>query len=110
MSLSPHEVKDRQRAEDLKAVLSTPAGRRFVWHLTNIKCGVLAQSYTGDAEQAVYREGRRSVGLDVLGDAQELCPPEYLTMFTEALKEHREEELHKKTAREQAAAKGRDDE
>lgn len=54
----------KQDAEDLRALLSTREGARFLCRLLDV-CGVDRGSYTttGDALNMAFREGMRSVGL-----------------------------------------------
>jgi hypothetical protein len=57
-------VKDREKqdAEDLKAVLSTQEGRRFVRGLL-ADCGEHRTSFHTNAIQMSFNEGQRNVGL-----------------------------------------------
>ena len=61
-----HEAAERaeQRASDLRALLSTEQGRRVLTWIVRTS-GYLALSFTGQAHTTHFREGRRSVGLDV---------------------------------------------
>lgn len=88
-----------QRENDIRVVMSTPSGRRFIWRLANETCGVLSTTFTGDI-QTYHREGRRSVGVELLAELQKLCPPEYVTMIQEAIAASQEDELHRANARE----------
>jgi hypothetical protein len=49
-----------------------------------------------------FHEGQRSVGVQLLADLQEICPPLYVTMFQEAINAQQEDELHFKSARDAA--------
>lgn len=57
-------VKDREKqdAEDLKAVLATPEGRRLVRGLL-AECGEHRTSFSTNAIQMSFNEGARNVGL-----------------------------------------------
>lgn len=76
-------VNARQLAvNDLRHVMATRQGRRFVNRLLD-QTGLNARSFTGNSE-TFFREGRRSVGLELLGDINEHAFPEYVQMLQEA--------------------------
>lgn len=99
------EAAERQRREDFRAVMSTPAGRRFFWDLVNRKCGVLSTTFTGDIH-TYHLEGKRAVGVGLMAEAQAICPPEYVTMFREAIEAQAEDEVHRKDALDMANREG----
>lgn len=72
-----------QQIEDVKWLLKHGQGRRFIWRLLE-KAGIYRSTFTGDAAQAAFLEGVRSVGLMVIADVLEADPDAYTTM----LKEH----------------------
>lgn len=71
-----------QEIADLKTVMSTPDGRRFIWALLGV-AGIYRTSFTGNSE-TFYREGARNVGLRYLALIEENCPELYLLMYGEA--------------------------
>lgn len=73
-----------QRDEDLKTLMSTPAGRRFLYRLAYGICGVENGIWSASAE-IHYMEGRRSVGIEVKNEAQRLAPREYVLMIQEQI-------------------------
>jgi hypothetical protein len=82
--------KERQRLEseqatdDLKAVMDSPPGRRFVWRLLE-QAGVYRASYAGEATHATaFNEGRRNQGLQLLSEIFRACPGSYTLMVQEA--------------------------
>lgn len=85
------ETRDREQREanegrdqfeaDFKWLMDNPQGRRLV-HGWLKATGVYEKSYTGNSE-TFYREGRRSFGLDLLGNINTLCPPSFITMLEE---------------------------
>ena len=77
----------KQELEDLKFILQTPQGRRFVWRYLGV-CGVFEISFTGNSE-TFFKEGKRNVGLMLLSDVNEAHPEAYLEM----LKESKEQEI-----------------
>lgn len=83
-----HEEKRKQlrRAQeeaDVKAVLETPAGKRYVWRLLGIT-GVFRNPMQGDGDANTnFRCGMQAVGQTVLGEIHELCPERYSEMVKE---------------------------
>jgi len=73
-----------QAAADLKSVMSTEAGRRFVWGLIE-DAGAFAPSFTGTAATTDFNEGRRSVGLGLMVAAQRDATDLYVTALQEQL-------------------------
>lgn len=67
--------KNRQRREeeinDLRAVLSSVSGRRFIWRLLE-RGGVFRSSFNAESDSyTAFNEGRRNLGLLVLNDILE---------------------------------------
>jgi hypothetical protein len=91
---------------DLRRIMATREGRHVVWSIL-LQAGTFAASYTPGtgATDAAYREGRRSVGLELKAKLEELCPEDYLHTLTETLAERTDEQLRRKVA----ASKARDD-
>ena len=77
--------RQRQQEEDVRAVLATETGRRFVWALLDGHAGVFGASYTGDGVSGAYGEGRRSVGIGLMLLVQRLAPDLYVRMVQEQL-------------------------
>lgn len=79
-----------QREEDLRAVMATAAGRRFVWRLLDEVAGTLGPSFAGEAPlSTAFGEGRRAVGIAVMGDVQRVAPEQYVAMLMERLESQR---------------------
>lgn len=79
---------DAQRERDLKdlrEVMSTPAGRRFIWHQVLSRTGIHKSSFSTNALSMAYSEGLRSFGLMVEADITEADTNAYLLMQSEAL-------------------------
>ena len=68
-------------AADLRFVMSTKQGRRFVGRLLN-QAGLLERSFTGNSE-TFFKEGRRSVALELMSDINAHAFPEYVQMLQE---------------------------
>lgn len=60
-----HRARVDQASEDVKVVLSTPQGRRFVWAIIE-RSGVEAAILGSDALMQNQRIGARAVGIGVL--------------------------------------------
>lgn len=60
---------ERVRMADMRAIMSLPEGRRFMWSILEMT-NVFGLSYTGNADTH-FNEGRRSVGLVFLADMHE---------------------------------------
>lgn len=103
MRRAPFEAEKKARAQqrdaDLRQVLSTAEGRRTFWWLLDDVCNLHGPSYTGDAAFTAYREGRRSVAIDVMRMAHTVAPDAYL----QALQEHLTHGRHDELLRQQAA-------
>ncbi|MBN4863291.1 MULTISPECIES: hypothetical protein [Providencia] len=81
------ELKAKQRKEreddDLKQVMSTEYGRRFIWKTLSAS-GVFEVSFTSDPYITSFNEGRRNKGLELFNDVMSVCPDLYLVMAEEA--------------------------
>lgn len=80
---------------DIKHVMSHPSGRRFMMWLIDGKCNLWGGTFTGTSE-TFHLEGRRSVGIDVMQQLQEICPDLYAAMITDKMNEQVEKALRKK--------------
>ena len=81
-------LQDRA-ANDLRTVMSTAEGRRFMWALLG-ECGLFRSSYHPSA-LIHFNEGQRSIGLSLLGRVTIECPELYLTMQGEAVDDQRKQ-------------------
>jgi len=84
MSLPANEAPGGQYRDDLRVVLSTPAGRRFVWGLAE-HVGVFALKLSDSALTLAMAEGRRSVGVQLLDEARVWYPELFAAMHREAV-------------------------
>jgi hypothetical protein len=80
---SPLERQLVQEKEDLEAVLSTAAGRRFVWGCIE-RSGVFGHSFRSDTHETAFAEGRRAEGIWLMVRVQEEAPKRWLEMLSEA--------------------------
>lgn len=90
-----------QRHADVREVMDSPAGRRFVWGSIR-DAGTFGSSFTGNSE-TFFREGRRDVGIRLMSEVQTVCPELYVVMLTEAMAEQRTATLQRAQADELAA-------
>jgi hypothetical protein len=80
------EVSKRdQELDDVIHVLSSVQGRRFLWRVLGL-CHVFKTSFTGNST-TFFNEGKRDIGLRILGDINEASPESYLAMMQESKKE-----------------------
>jgi hypothetical protein len=74
--------RDRE-LEDIKQVLSTPAGRRFAYRYLE-KSGVFRTSFSENTNVMLFREGERNFGLQLLAEINEADPQLYFKMVMES--------------------------
>jgi len=92
-SASPRDVRkarqkerltDERDQKDLRDVLSTIQGRRFVWKQL-VEAGCFRLSFVqGEPDTTALNEGRRSLGLKLMADIHALDPALYTQMAREA--------------------------
>ena len=75
------DLKQLQDSEDLRFLLSTRGGRRFLWKLFS-DCGLLEDHPPGPLLERFM--GRRQVGLRVFRDVEAADPSAYVRMSEEA--------------------------
>lgn len=73
-----------QADADLRAVLHLPAGLRLLYRLAFDTCNILGGTFTGNSE-TFYREGRRSIGVQLWAEVQRVSPADAVRAHTEAL-------------------------
>lgn len=71
-----------REAGDMRWIMSDARGRRFIWRLLG-NAGIFRTSFTGNSE-TFFREGARSIGLQVFAELHQVVPDAYLTMAKEA--------------------------
>jgi hypothetical protein len=97
------DMMDRQQEiNDLKTVLSTRAGRRYLWRLLG-QAGVFRLSFVAGAPDATaFNEGARNLGRSVMAEIMDEAPNSFLAMQKEAIDDEqrrREEEALAKAGR-----------
>ena len=78
---------DRTRQEVITNLMSTTQGREWLWSLLE-SCHIFAQTFTAEPLATAFAEGRRAVGLAILGDIMFACPDQYITAAREANVRH----------------------
>lgn len=78
----PPGSESEQQINDLRRLMDTDYGRRFVWRLLG-QAGTFQLSFTGNSE-TFFNEGRRSLGTELYGQLHEHCLDQYLVMMHEA--------------------------
>jgi hypothetical protein len=79
-ALDERVARDRE-ISDIRALMSTVPGRRFMWRLLD-KAGIYKSSMTGNS-QTFFLEGQRNIGLFLLAQVNDHCLDEYVQMLTE---------------------------
>lgn len=76
------KVRRANELADMRAVLSTPEGRRVLWRQLS-QCG-LFESITVQSSEIYVRSGRRDAGLALIAEITTADPEAYLLMQREA--------------------------
>lgn len=66
---------------NVREVIKSGAGRKVLYHILDI-CNLYGESFTGNS-QTFFIEGKRSIGLQVLGLIQEADPKAYPKLLLE---------------------------
>ena len=84
MAKTREEVANLQQrdANDVREVMSTEAGRRFVYRLID-RAGVYRCSFNGQSNSTIFNEGGRNQGLMLLTDITVNAPGAYQQMLKE---------------------------
>lgn len=67
---------------DLKWLMSSPKGRRFMWRLLEIS-GPFRLSFHTNAMTMAFNEGNRNLGNQLFNEVMTLCPETYPVMVQE---------------------------
>jgi hypothetical protein len=76
---------DSQQAADFDAVMRTPQGRRFFYVLVFLLGHLESPSYDNSGQSMAFREGRRSVAIELRDWALAVCPDLWLEMISEQI-------------------------
>lgn len=104
------KVVDKNNHNALLEVLNSIAGRRFLWYILDEVCNLHGSSYAGSREDTFFCEGKRSVGVRLMKEAQELAPHLYVKMLSEAIGRAETDSKIQEAARAAMSEEGDDDE
>lgn len=76
------KLRRDQELDDVRALMDTPEGRRFMWRLLD-RAGIYRTTFTGNSA-SFFNEGMRNLGLIFVADVHEVCPEQYTRMLAEA--------------------------
>tara|TARA_Y100001963_G_scaffold125931_1_gene177963 strand:- start:4 stop:348 length:345 start_codon:yes stop_codon:yes gene_type:complete len=79
---SADRIERQNQESDIKWLMSSKRGRRFVWRLLE-QAGVFRSSFNTNAMAMSFGEGNRNYGLQLLNLIHTLCPELYPTMIKE---------------------------
>lgn len=78
------KLRQQLQVEDLRFVMSTPAGRRFVHRVLGL-CGTFRLSFTGEqTHTTAFNEGKRSLGNQLFAEVEAVSPEAFVDMLREA--------------------------
>lgn len=81
--MTPTEKRERDEA-DLREVMSTPGGRRFV-HRLIAQAGLYSPSYAESPTATAFNEGRRSIAIALMDEAKRVSSELYKRGLRETL-------------------------
>ena len=70
---------------DMKSILNSEAGKAIIWSIMS-RCDIFGLSMTGNS-QTYFKEGRRSVGLELLAEVIAADPKVWIEIQQENLKD-----------------------
>ena len=76
------KTRDLQKKSGLRKLMSDPEGRMWVWDLL-ILTGFSRASFSTDPLAMAFNEGRRNIGLQVIGEINRISPELYVRMALE---------------------------
>ena len=82
---SQRKAKRKQKDRDaaLSALMEHSQTRGLLWDLL-VKCQVFSTSFSHSAIEMAYKEGKRSIGLELLAEINRVAPEMYAVMAKEA--------------------------
>lgn len=78
------DIQDEVENNDLRHVMGTRQGRRFVYKIMMRYCGFITSSYDASGSRVYFNEGQRSIGLRLFTDIDVACPERFIEMITES--------------------------
>jgi hypothetical protein len=96
------QLAQRQREDDMRAVLETGAGRRVLWRMLE-HAGIYQTTFAQDSERlSALLEGKRRVGLWLIGEIATADPMAYANLLRDSAQEQIKAEAVLKMRTEQA--------
>lgn len=80
-----HELAREGELEDMRVLMKTPSGRRFIWRVLS-KCHMFHTTSHHDPTSMAIKSGERDVGLWVLGELTQADPNSYIALHSEQQK------------------------
>lgn len=87
------DLADRQAKSDFLWLMDDPRGRRFIWQLMG-RCRIFEPVFNTHGGLMNFNEGRRDVGLFLLGEINRLCPEKFAVAAAENAKPLEDEETN----------------
>ena len=84
---TPDEIEFELLKKHVKSVIDTQAGRAVIWNILAM-CDIYSDSFTGNST-SFHLEGKRSIGLEILGLLEEVDPTIYPNLLLEKQKNGR---------------------
>ena len=91
--------RQRQWDEDLKAVMGSDVGRRFVWRLLFDELGVMDAVETNVALELAAHEGKRNAGVRLTNEVRRVSPAEFVHMQREQLQAQEADDVQSQNAK-----------
>lgn len=99
---SRERQEQRQREDDLRALLALPAGRRFLWHLIDTRCAYHGTGFSLSGSEMYFLAGKRDVAAELRRDLQDADMKGYAAMLHEALVEEADRRIRRTSAESKA--------
>lgn len=77
--------KQDLEAEDMRKLLRTPFGQRVIWKYLKM-CGVFRSVWSSDSREHAFNDGKREIGLKIMGDCIESDEAVLMDMMSAGLK------------------------
>jgi len=85
---TPEEQEYLNLVNNTRDVIKTPQGRALIWHFLSM-CPLYSDTFSGNS-RTFYEEGKRAVGLEMLGFLEDVDPTFYPKMLLEEAKKFKE--------------------
>lgn len=96
------KLAQSQRTSDLREVMSSPAGRRFIWDLIDRRANSHGTGYSASGSEMYMLCGQRSVGVELREDVKRLDVALYAKMMLEAIEAADNQRIQSESAQSKA--------